>query len=53
MSFDYQVTEESDTALGGKWSEDDAEMRTFRTVMIIPISKVKDIVSQIEDELTM
>ncbi len=53
MSFDYPVTDESDTALGGKWTFDDAEMRTFRTVMIVPASKMQHILSQIEDNLTL
>ncbi|XP_072029854.1 protein BCCIP homolog [Amphiura filiformis] len=53
ISFDYPVTDESDTALGGKWTFDDAEMRTFRTVMIVPASKMQHILTQIEDNLTM
>ena len=53
MTFDYSVTDESDTALGGTWSFDDAAMRTFRTVMIVPASKMPSILSKIDDNLTI
>ena len=53
LSFNYPVSEESDTALAGTWSFDDTELKTYRTVMVIPASHISDVLSQIEENLTV
>ncbi|XP_038071108.1 BRCA2 and CDKN1A-interacting protein-like [Patiria miniata] len=53
LSFEYPVSAESDSALGGTWSFDDIEYKTYRTVMIVPASNMPDILSQIEENLSV
>ncbi|XP_071793824.1 BRCA2 and CDKN1A-interacting protein-like [Asterias amurensis] len=53
LSFNYPVSEESDTALAGTWSFDDTELKTYRTVMVVPASHISDVLSQIEENLTV
>ncbi|XP_022080558.1 protein BCCIP homolog [Acanthaster planci] len=53
LSFEYPVSAESDSALGGSWSFDDVEYKTFRTVLLVPSSCMADILSQIEENLSI
>lgn len=46
--FDYDVTEESDVLVAGKWREDDSQMRSYRTVMLIPWKDMEKITTEME-----
>jgi hypothetical protein len=47
-TFDYDVTEESDVLVTGKWREDDTQMRSYRTVMLIPWKDMEKITAEME-----
>ena len=47
-SFDYDVTEESDVLVAGKWREDDSQMKPYRTVMLIPWKDMEKIKTEME-----
>ncbi|XP_022917593.1 protein BCCIP homolog [Onthophagus taurus] len=46
--FDFDVTQESDTSVTGKWSEDDVEMTPFRLVLFFEGNKFSNIVQQVK-----
>jgi len=48
LSFSYSVTEETGLAIGGSWDIGGQLMKTYRTVLLIPVTKWKDIVNGIE-----
>ena len=47
-TFDYDVTEESDVLVAGKWREDDSQMRAYRTVMLVPWKDMEKITTEME-----
>ena len=47
-SFDYDVTEESDVLVAGKWREDDSQMKSYRTVMLISWKDMEKIKTEME-----
>uniref|UniRef100_F6YSA2 BRCA2 and CDKN1A-interacting protein n=1 Tax=Monodelphis domestica TaxID=13616 RepID=F6YSA2_MONDO len=53
LRFSYSVQEESDTALGGRWSFDDAPMKPLRTVMLIPASKMSAVMDTLKEYLSI
>uniref|UniRef100_A0A8D2JQX3 BRCA2 and CDKN1A-interacting protein n=1 Tax=Sciurus vulgaris TaxID=55149 RepID=A0A8D2JQX3_SCIVU len=53
LKFNYSVQEESDTCLGGRWSFDDTPMKPLRTVMLIPDSKMSEIMDKLKDHLSI
>ncbi|XP_044515176.1 BRCA2 and CDKN1A-interacting protein [Gracilinanus agilis] len=53
LRFSYSVQEESDTALGGRWSFDDAPMKPLRTVMLLPASKMGAVMDTLKKYLSI
>lgn len=50
-SFEFCVKQDSDSALGGKWHESDAEMTPWRKVLIFPASKLDDAINKVSNML--
>ena len=48
VSFSYPVGEETDEVFGGSWSFNDAAMKPFRTVMILPHDKVLTVMDKLQ-----
>jgi len=48
ISFSYSVTEATGLAIGGSWDFGDQLMNTYRTVMLIPQTKWKQIINDVE-----
>nr|XP_034492662.1 BRCA2 and CDKN1A-interacting protein-like [Marmota flaviventris] len=53
LKFNYSVQEESDTCLGGRWSFDDIPLKPLRTVMLIPDSKMSEIMDKLKYHLSI
>ncbi|KAL4640167.1 BRCA2 and CDKN1A-interacting protein [Arapaima gigas] len=53
LKFNYSVEEETDSCLGGRWSFDDAPMKPFRTVMLIPADRMGSIMEKLKEYLTV
>uniref|UniRef100_A0A8C4SG99 BRCA2 and CDKN1A interacting protein n=1 Tax=Erpetoichthys calabaricus TaxID=27687 RepID=A0A8C4SG99_ERPCA len=53
LTFNYSVQEESDSFLGGRWSFDDAPMKPFRTVILIPADKIPQIMDKLKEYLSI
>ncbi|MBZ3873192.1 BRCA2 and CDKN1A-interacting protein [Sciurus carolinensis] len=53
LKFNYSVQEESDTCLGGRRSFDDTPMKPLLTVMLIPDSKMSEIMDKLKDHLSI
>ncbi|XP_036590074.1 BRCA2 and CDKN1A-interacting protein isoform X2 [Trichosurus vulpecula] len=53
LKFSYSVQEESDLALGGRWSFDDLPMKPLRTVMVIPASKMSAVMEMLKEYLSI
>ena len=51
LSFSYSVTDVTGLAVGGDWQSDDSYMKTYRTVMLIHKTKLKDIMTQMNELL--
>ena len=52
--FSYEVAAaEEDTLLGGNWGYDDAVLRPYRTVMLVPYHKLMPIISSLETLLAV
>jgi protein BCP1 len=51
-SFEFSVEQESDSALSGRWTEDDYEMVPYRRVLLIEASKMQQILDKIKTHLT-
>ncbi|XP_064631496.1 BRCA2 and CDKN1A-interacting protein-like [Lineus longissimus] len=49
LTFDYCVTKEHDSAVGGSWDEDDEEMDAYRTVMVFPAERLDNIVTRLTE----
>lgn len=47
-SFDFNVVSESDTSVGGKWTEGDVEMIPHRKVLVIKGDQMEHIVQQVK-----
>lgn len=48
LSFSYNVTEATGLAVGGSWNFEDQTMNSYRTVMFIPTTKWKNVLTEIE-----
>lgn len=48
VSFEFNVSSESDTAVSGKWTEDDVEMIPYRRLLLIKAQKLPSIVQQVK-----
>ncbi|XP_028415075.1 protein BCCIP homolog [Dendronephthya gigantea] len=46
--FDKDVTEQSDVLVSGKWRENDSQMRSFRTFMLIHWKEMEKITTEME-----
>ncbi|XP_068957830.1 BRCA2 and CDKN1A-interacting protein isoform X3 [Petaurus breviceps papuanus] len=53
LKFSYSVQEESDLALGGRWSFDDLPMKPLRTVMVIPASEMGAVMKTLKEYLSV
>ena len=53
LKFDYSVANERDVAISGKWGEEEEEMESMRTVMIIPADKITQIMIKLQDVLAL
>ncbi|XP_031699763.1 protein BCCIP homolog [Anarrhichthys ocellatus] len=53
LKFNYSVQEDADTCLSGRWSFDDAPMKPFRTVMLIPADRMPAIMTKLKEYLTV
>jgi len=51
VSFSYNVTEATGLAIGGKWDFGDQLMKTYRTVMLVPVAKWNGIIAGMEQAL--
>ena len=49
MSFSYSVTEATGLAVSGSWDFGDQSMKTYRTIMIVPIEKWKNVLKRMEE----
>lgn len=54
LSFTFPVGKDSDTAtaVGGKWSEDDAEYRAYRTVVVFASEKLDGFIEKLKELLS-
>ncbi|XP_066277906.1 BRCA2 and CDKN1A-interacting protein-like [Branchiostoma lanceolatum] len=52
-SFSYPVIEESDSGFSGKWKFGDTATKPFRTVMLVPNSKMVEIKKKMEEYLSV
>ena len=52
-SFDYSVEMEKDSALQGKWSEDDDELIPLRRVLLIPSETFPQCISDIKKAFSL
>ncbi|XP_074076881.1 BRCA2 and CDKN1A-interacting protein-like [Macrotis lagotis] len=53
LKFSFSVQEESDLALGGRWSFDDLPMKPLHTVMLIPASKMSAVMEMLKEHLSI
>lgn len=53
IKFHYSVQEETDSCLSGRWSYDDAPMKPYRTVMLIPADRMPVVMDKLKDNLTV
>uniref|UniRef100_A0A2R5LHJ3 Protein BCCIP homolog n=1 Tax=Ornithodoros turicata TaxID=34597 RepID=A0A2R5LHJ3_9ACAR len=51
LQFEYSVKAESDTAISGKWEDEDKEMMQIRKVLVIPITKWGTIMEKLKSAL--
>lgn len=51
VSFEFDVTAECDTGVGGKWTEGDAEMVPYRHVLFFAGNKFPNIVQKVKQYL--
>lgn len=47
-SFEFTVVDESDTSVGGCWTESDIQLVPFRRICLIEASKLSAIVQQVK-----
>lgn len=52
-SFEYDVSKDSDTAVGGKWKSNEEELLPCRKVLLISADKLQDILTQINTFVQM
>lgn len=48
-SCEFNVSSESDTAVSGKWTEDDAEMVPFRRLILFKAQKLPSIIEKVKN----
>uniref|UniRef100_A0AAY4DPK2 Protein BCCIP homolog n=2 Tax=Denticeps clupeoides TaxID=299321 RepID=A0AAY4DPK2_9TELE len=53
LKFHYSVQDEADSCLSGRWSFSDVPMKPYRTVMLIPMDKMGDIMEKLKENLTI
>lgn len=53
IKFHYSVQEEADSCLSGRWSYDDAPMKPYRTVMLIPADRMPVVMDKMKENLTV
>lgn len=53
IKFHYSVQEEADSCLSGRWSYDDAPMKPYRTVMLIPADRMPVVMDKLKENLTV
>lgn len=53
LKFNYSVQDECDTGLGGRWTFQDVPMKPFRTVMIVPVDKLGEIMENLTQYLSV
>ncbi|XP_011497256.1 PREDICTED: protein BCCIP homolog [Ceratosolen solmsi marchali] len=51
-SFEFNVQKETDSALSGRWTENDYEMIPYRQVLLIKASKLQQILEKIKIQLS-
>ncbi|KAL1473758.1 hypothetical protein MTO96_038485 [Rhipicephalus appendiculatus] len=51
LQFEYNVTPETGTAVGGDWKEEDEEMKQIRKVLVIPTTKWARIMDKLKGAL--
>lgn len=49
VTFEYDVSDEGDILVAGKWREDDNQMTPYRTVMLIPWNQMEKITTEMEE----
>ena len=49
MSFSYSVTEATGLAVSGSWDFGDQPMKTYRTIIIVPIEKWRNVLKTIKE----
>lgn len=47
VSFDFNVVNETDCALGGKWLSDDQQLLPYRRILFFKSEKLHNIITQI------
>lgn len=48
VSFEFNVSSESDTGVSGKWTEDDVEMIPYRRLLLIKAQKLPSIIQEVK-----
>lgn len=51
LSFKYSIMEETDSAIGGSWAMDETQLKTFRTILVVPASRMDNILKDIQSNL--
>lgn len=52
LQFDYSVASESDTGLGGAWSDCDDEWKPCRRILLLPASKLDNVIQKLQSEFS-
>lgn len=47
VSFDFNVVNEADSGLGGKWLSEDKQVLPYRRILFFKADKLKNIINQI------
>lgn len=48
VSFEFDISSQSDTGVDGKWTEDDVEMVPYRRVLLFKAQKLPSIIQKIK-----
>lgn len=49
VSFDFNVVDEADVGLGGRWLSEDKQVLPYRRILFFKADKLKNIIAQIAD----
>jgi len=52
VSFSFDVTQATGSSVGGNWDLDDQPMKSYRTIMLVPTSKWKDVLSELAESMS-